>query len=1016
LSQGVVAFLQIAGIIESGNSYFAVSGFVRNPGLAGGLQAMAFVASLMLLHSGSGMKRWQRRVLIGVSVFLLASIFVTTSRAAILSAAVGAAVVYGKEILSWAGRHKKIIPIVALAALGLVAGLYFLRPDSARARLLVWTVSEKMIAERPWFGFGTDGFRHNYMMYQAGFFKENPDSAFASVAGNAAYPYNDFIRLAVEFGVPAALAVLCLLVLVAVKTKDKVRLGLLASYCTFALFSYPSYCLPLLVLFPVALLCCLDGFRLREWPGWALVALSAVAAVLLVLGDSSPVRRRVDHPNYEWWAAKGDSLLQRGDIAEAEHYLVEAGYMVPRKMRPDFLLWKLYRASGDSVSRIERAESLLKKAEGSYNTFAIRARAEILEVEGEDFLYRKFLLDNLKYHNGWENIETDPEMEVLLRSLDSLSLDPKHPDPAFFNRLNEILSDDSSKKINGLSDSLLRTNIAQAAEMRAGARFCKGLSEPDFMEMLLPFVCGREGVQADKRWLRAMLADRIGLDSLRTSNAVVRRFRDLFSRYWFYCYKDIPKKEDLGLYSLFTASECYNTAAVACDILRACGVPCVLEFTPKWPDRRGAHYWCAAMDSTGVLLPFTPPKNAMLGDWDPYIQGASKVYRLNFSVQKEAPLFLARDGEYVPPMLRSPLISDQTWRYHKTADLTIPFRSKTGNKLAWLCHFSESESALSPVAWGVIDHRRRTVTFKQVPAGVVFFPVFYDGDEPVPFGAPFTIPDSGRVRRAQKALSTPVGVSRKVVSLHSCRKFRPFGRRAMVLSRKYPDKSRLRAFRSDMVGTVLLGGNGKKGPFDTLARLGSAPEPYLQDLPVSGGSGPYRFYLLSATGPRPLYIAHVEFLGEPVDGVRGSEATPLPVFSPSAGPEKTGLVRFGCEPVRKNQDSENAVDGNMETFSRSRNLMFDFGQPVSVCRMRFAPRNANNIVNPGDTYCLYYYDEGWQEHSRQVAEGNYLVFKNVPKGTLYWLSDETRGREELPFRYVHGRQVFIDNYQPGRIE
>jgi hypothetical protein len=190
----------------------------------------------------------------------------------------------------------------------------------------------------------------------------------------------------------------------------------------------------------------------------------------------------------------------------------------------------------------------------------------------------------------------------------------------------------------------------------------------------------------------------------------------------------------------------------------------------------------------------------------------------------------------------------------------------------------------------------------------------------------------------------------------------------------------------------------------------------LQDYDLQS-SKPYRYYTLGTIGEKPPYVAHVEFLGAQVDSVASQPPTPLPVFSPLEKERKdTRMVRYCGSILRKTEDTLNAIDGNMETYSKSRKIVFDFTSPVKALRVRFAPRNANNIVNPGDTYCLYYYDEGWQEHSRQVAEGNYLVFKNVPKGTLYWLSDETRGREELPFRYVHGRQVFIDNYQPGRIE
>lgn len=65
---------------------------------------------------------------------------------------------------------------------------------------------------------------------------------------------------------------------------------------------------------------------------------------------------------------------------------------------------------------------------------------------------------------------------------------------------------------------------------------------------------------------------------------------------------------------------------------------------------------------------------------------------------------------------------------------------------------------------------------------------------------------------------------------------------------------------------------------------------------------------------------------------------------------------------------------------------------------------------------LYVYDYGWQLHSSRTAKYNYLVFDDVPSGTLYWISDRTKGREELPFRYELGRQLFIHNYSPNRAE
>lgn len=43
----------------------------------------------------------------------------------------------------------------------------------------------------------------------------------------------------------------------------------------------------------------------------------------------------------------------------------------------------------------------------------------------------------------------------------------------------------------------------------------------------------------------------------------------------------------------------------------------------------------------------------------------------------------------------------------------------------------------------------------------------------------------------------------------------------------------------------------------------------------------------------------------------------------------------------------------------------------------------------------------------QIAKDNYLTFEKVPSGTVYWLSNLTRGQEELPFYYIDGRQRFL---------
>ena len=88
---------------------------------------------------------------------------------------------------------------------GFAVGLYFYRSGSADARLLIWRVSLDMIADRPLTGFGPGNFPRYYMLYQADWFRAHPDSEFAAVADNAVYSFNEYIKLAVEEGLPGLL-------------------------------------------------------------------------------------------------------------------------------------------------------------------------------------------------------------------------------------------------------------------------------------------------------------------------------------------------------------------------------------------------------------------------------------------------------------------------------------------------------------------------------------------------------------------------------------------------------------------------------------------------------------------------------------------------------------------------------------------------------------------------------------------------------------------------------------------
>jgi hypothetical protein len=43
-----------------------------------------------------------------------------------------------------------------------------------------------------------------------------------------------------------------------------------------------------------------------------------------------------------------------------------------------------------------------------------------------------------------------------------------------------------------------------------------------------------------------------------------------------------------------------------------------------------------------------------------------------------------------------------------------------------------------------------------------------------------------------------------------------------------------------------------------------------------------------------------------------------------------------------------------------------------------------------------------------MAEKGWLKYEKAPAGALLWLHNYTRGKEERPFVYVGGEQIFIN--------
>lgn len=294
---------------------------------------------------------------------------------------------------------------------------------------------------------------------------------------------------------------------------------------------------------------------------------------------------------------------------------------------------------------------------------------------------------------------------------------------------------------------------------------------------------------------------------------------------------------------------------------------------------------------------------------------------------------------------------------------------------------------------GKIDRKRNEIVYEQVPLNTLFFPVLFDEETMLDIARPFIIYAGTTLEDIPLPLTanTPPH-SPKDISIENGNIIDSDTRKAIKelryitlecdttqhtdlhLLRKYPDKRRMRAFREQLKGAVLVGSDDERRSFDTLLTIKETPQPYLQEYKFKNEKC-YRFYRLSAPTGASVNISHMEFLTSSPKGNAFRSPTPLPVFHKDTVSDTEKMHRVEGRPLKTGSHPEYAFDNNMSTYAGSSSVGMEFRHPVQIDRIRLVPRNANNMIVPGNSYLLMYYDNGWKEFKILYAEHNYLDFK-----------------------------------------
>lgn len=286
--------LQYSGYIPSTHYAFPITGTYENPAGFAAVQAALFPFASVLCFD----KEQKRLIswLAGLTAVACAlTITLSGSRAGLLAICASAAVVlaFKTKVLSLFKTHKWLWVVLVLVAVALSFLLYRVKTGSANGRLFVWSICWDMIKERPLFGYGIGGIEKHYMDAQAAYFSVHPDSPYVMLADNVTHPFNEYIKLTVNYGLVGLTIALCLLALTIKRlfnSRENVKvigLAVTASVFVMCQFSYPFHYAAVWFISAIAIIPAFfsRGGDNKEWitPKYLRISLSILSSLLLVL-------------------------------------------------------------------------------------------------------------------------------------------------------------------------------------------------------------------------------------------------------------------------------------------------------------------------------------------------------------------------------------------------------------------------------------------------------------------------------------------------------------------------------------------------------------------------------------------------------------------------------------------------------------------------------------------------------------------------------------------------------------
>ena len=406
--EAVWGLLQVYGYEPSNHLLYALTGSFYNPGPYSGFLAMCVPVAL---HEWLEGKRIWKHVSLVALVLMLVVLPSGMSRSAWLAALVASGYVLGMHYREKVCRYWKYFCVGGLLLVVLAVGAYHWKKDSADGRLLMWKVATQTVLDQPWQGVGWE--------YVAGAYGDAQERYFASgaaseqeahVAGAPEYVFNEYLQVAMAWGVPALCGIL-LLVGVCFYLGHRGRMfgvcGGLLSLGVFAFASYPFQFLEFILAFLALLVSCAMSHR-KAWVRVLVLVLGIGLGVYLSENRPQKNARRMFeqahalHKAGQWHASielleetmkvSSDAMVLNiigknyqalGQPYLAESWFIRSTHRLPNRIYPYYLLSKLYAEHPKYFpkEKLEWAVRMVLEKEAKVESTAIKQmREEVKDI------------------------------------------------------------------------------------------------------------------------------------------------------------------------------------------------------------------------------------------------------------------------------------------------------------------------------------------------------------------------------------------------------------------------------------------------------------------------------------------------------------------------------------------------------------------------------------------------------------------------------------------------------------